>query len=149
MYEVNAVDEKKGPTWQCSRSSTWGSIPHYSTTPRRRQPVSTYIHAQRPTLNISVKCFGFVLGSPSALLINMFKKLHESWHQYLVHIMAADGPPSRDRRRSMSDIKQTFVPQIDQLLVQHFRGNHTKGHRIPSRPQCTPVVWRGYAKRGK
>ena len=47
----------------------------------------------------------------------------------------------------MSNVKQTLVPQIDRLLVQHRRGDHPKRDQIPRRPQFTPVIECGHTKR--
>ena len=47
----------------------------------------------------------------------------------------------------MSDIKQTFVPQIDRFLVQHCWRYHFQGDEIPRCPEGPPFRERWDAER--
>ena len=43
----------------------------------------------------------------------------------------------------MPNIKQTLVPQINRLLVQHLLGDHLHRDEVPVRPEGLPLVQRG------
>lgn len=49
-------------------------------------------------------------------------------------------------RRYMPNVKQTFMPQINWLLVQHFWRDHLECHQIPSLPKGPPLIARRWSK---
>lgn len=54
-----------------------------------------------------------------------------------------------EESRNMPQVEQTDVSQVDRLLEQHRRRDHTPGDAVPSGPHVPPVLRRRDAVRRK
>ena len=43
------------------------------------------------------------------------------------------------KSRNVTQVKETYVSQIDRLLVKHGRGNHAPCDEVPNAPDISPV----------
>jgi hypothetical protein len=44
------------------------------------------------------------------------------------------------KSRNVTQVKETYVSQIDRLLVKHGRGNHMPCDKVPNAPDISPIL---------
>jgi len=42
--------------------------------------------------------------------------------------------------RNVTQVKKTYVSQIDRLLEEHGRGDHASCYEVPNRPNISPIL---------